>query len=117
MSSTYLPGLLSGSTNGRPIAVAATSSPGTLIHTAAAASGANQFDEIWLWATNIDSADRVLTLQFGGTTTADEIMITVKAGQTIMVLAGNRLNNGLILKAFADAANKVNLFGNVNNVS
>ena len=40
--------LLSGGTSGAPIPVAATATPGTLIHTAVA--GATSFDEVYLWA-------------------------------------------------------------------
>ena len=53
---------LSGSTNGRGIAVTATATLGTTIHTAHATA----LDEIWLYAANIDSTARILTVEFGG---------------------------------------------------
>ena len=43
--------LLSGGTSGAPIPVAATATPGTLVHTAVA--GATSFDEVYLWASNV----------------------------------------------------------------
>ena len=66
----------SESTNGRQIKVVATASSGTLIHTAHATA----FDEVWLYAVNDTATDRLLTIQWGGTTaTDDDIEYTVKA--------------------------------------
>jgi hypothetical protein len=58
---------LSASTDGRGIKVAATASPGTLIHTALDSIGAIEWDEIWLRATNTSGSPVQLTVQFGGT--------------------------------------------------
>ena len=46
MATTITKTLLSGSTNGRQIKVAATATPGTTIHTATNTAG--QMDEVWL---------------------------------------------------------------------
>ena len=54
---------LSASTDGRGIAVAATATAGTLIHTGS--STATTYDEIWLYATNTHSADEVIVVEFG----------------------------------------------------
>ena len=108
---------LSASTNGRPIAVAATASPGTTIHTAAANSGIGQFDEIWIWGCNTDTVSHTLSMQWGGTTSSDLFQYTIQPGATIVIAAGWRLNNGLIVKAYADLANKINLWGQVTNVT
>ena len=43
---------LSASSDGRGIKVAATSSPGTLIHTALASVAQNEWDEVWIRAIN-----------------------------------------------------------------
>jgi hypothetical protein len=51
---TFSKVLLSGSTNGASVLVAATSTPGTTIHTAV--SGTSSLDEIWLYADNSSSA-------------------------------------------------------------
>ena len=51
---TFSKQLLSGSTNGRPIAVSASATPGTIIHTSQ--SGTSGIDEVWLYATNTSTS-------------------------------------------------------------
>jgi hypothetical protein len=63
---TYSRQLLSGSTNGRNIPVAAIATPGTLLHTAVA--GTASFDELYLWAANVTGSAATLTIEFGGVT-------------------------------------------------
>ena len=114
---TYSKQLLSGGTNGKNIEVAATSSAGTTIHTAV--SGTSDMDEIWLYACNTDSSDRKLTIEYGGATSPDElteVTITAEAGWTLVV-PGLLLQNGLVVKAFAAAANVVNVNGYVNRIT
>lgn len=111
---TLAPILLSGSTNGRQIKVAATATAGTLLHTATSTSGA--FDEVWLWAVNSDTVSRKLTLELGGVSSPDdlvEVTIPPESGP-FCVLAGIRLNGGVAVRAFADAANVLLIHGNVN---
>ncbi len=108
---TYPKELLSGGTNGKNIKVAATATAGTTIHTAV--SGTSNKDEIWLYACNTDSTDRKLTIEYGGATSPDElteITITAEAGW-VLVCPGLLLQNGLVVKAFAAAANVVNVNG------
>ena len=71
MADTFTKEFLSGSNNGRPIKVAAAVTPGTLIHTADNSAK----DEIWLYAVNNDTADRLLTIEFGGVTDPDDLII------------------------------------------
>lgn len=105
---------LSGSTNGRPVKVAATATPGTTIHTAHASAK----DEIWLFATNTDTVDRVLTIEFGGTTSPDDLIkITVPAQDEVTVISGVPLSGGLLMKAFCPTASVINVFGHVNRIS
>ena len=105
--------LLSGSTHGRPIEVAATSSAGTTIHTAVA--GTTDIDEIWIWASNNHTGDIVLTIEFGGTTDQDDrLVIKVAAQSTELVVPGLILHNGCVVKAFAGTTNEINLVGYVN---
>jgi hypothetical protein len=107
---------LSGSTNGKPIAVAATGTPGTLIHTAQ--SGTTGLDEIWLYAVNSSSSDVKLTVEFGGTTTAEQIELTVTAESgLVLVSPGLVLNNSLVVRAFAATTNVVNISGYINRIS
>lgn len=114
---TYSKQLLSGSTNGKAIKVAATSTPGTTIHTAV--SGTSSIDEVWLWAQNTDTTDRKLTIEFGGTTSPDdtfELTIPAESG-LIPVVPGLPLQNSLVVKAFAATANVVLVTGYVNRIA
>jgi hypothetical protein len=105
---------LSGSTNGRPVKVTATGTPGTTIHTAHASAK----DEVYLFATNTDTVDRELTIEFGGTTSPDDLIkVTVPAKDTVQVVPGVPLSGSLLARAFAAAANVVNVFGYVNRIS
>jgi hypothetical protein len=106
---------LSGSTDGKPIKVVATATAGTTIHTAVAGTTAGTFDEIWLEATNNDTQARILTLEIGGAEVEYNCVINIpsKAG-FIRVLDGKILQNGMVLKAFASAANVISLDGYVN---
>ena len=107
----------SGSTNGKNIKVVATATAGTDIHTAV--SGTSDMDEIWLYACNTDSTDRKLTLEFGGTTSPDdlvEVTIGAEAGW-VLVCPGVLLQNSLVVKAFAAAANVVVINGYVNRIT
>lgn len=110
---------LSGSTDGRQIKVAATSSPGTTIHTAVASTSTGVYDEIWLYATNSDTTDRKLTIQFGGTTSPDdevEQVIPAEGGK-IFVIPGEILQNALVVKAFCASANVVMIGGWINAIA
>lgn len=113
--------ILSGSTDGRGIKVAATSSPGTTIHTGS--STATTIDEIWLYAMNTDTTARLLTVQWGGTTSPDDsIQITLSAQSGLTLIApglpikGNA-SAALIVKAFAATANVVTIHGYVNRIA
>lgn len=117
---TYSRALLSASTNGRGVKVAATAiGSGTVVHTATAVSGA--FDEIYLWASNSDVVDRFLTIGWGGTSSPDDLitpLIRIPAGSgPIPVVMGQVLNGGLVVKVSADAANVISIFGQVNHIA
>ena len=105
------------STSGMGVKVAATGSPGTTIHTATA--GATNFDEVWMWAVNTSAIDVLLTIQFGGVTAVDnDIPFTVKAKDGLkIVLVGNRLNGGLLVKAYADTTNVIVIYTNINRIT
>ena len=113
---TYSKQLLSGSTNGKQIKVVATSSSGTLIHTAV--SGTTGLDEVWLYAMNTDTTSRKLTIQWGGTTSPDdliELTIPAESGYTLVV-PGLLIQNSLVIRAFAATANVIVIGGYVNRV-
>ena len=113
---TYSKELLSGSTQGKGILVAATATAGTTIHTAVA--GTTDIDEIWLYGVNTHSADLKLTLEWGEATEPNgNIEITVPAEEGLMLLVpGLLLQNGLIVKAFAGTANEIVVHGYVNRI-
>lgn len=108
---------LSGSTDGKPIKVAATATAGTTIHTASSTA----LDELWLWVTNTDTADRTLTIEFGGTTDPDHLIVkalTIPASSVpIPIVTGQLLTNSLVVGAFASSANKLLITGYVNRIS
>ncbi len=108
---------LSGSTNGKGIPVTATATPGTLIHTAVA--GTSDYDEIWLWVTNIDdAADVKITIEYGGVAAGDQIEYTVAFEEGLKILLpGNVLQNSLVVRAFASTTALLNVHGFVNRIA
>ena len=105
----------SGSSDGRPIAVAATASPGTTLHAATNTSG--QVDEIWVTAWNVDTVARELTIELGGSSTSDQLVVSIPARSGgVLVVNGARLAGGVAVKAFAASASKINCVVTVNRV-
>lgn len=114
---TYTKLALSGSTNGQPILIAATSSPGTTLHTAT--SSTTNFDEIWLWAFNSSGSAVNLTVQWGGTTAPNNsIQLSMAAASGLyLIVPGLVLNNSLLCRAFAGTTNVLTISGFVNRIS
>ena len=115
--STFTKRVLSGSTNGKGIKVAATATAGTTIHTAVA--GTSDWDEIWLWCVNSSSSDVKLTLEYGEATAPDgniEYVVPAEDGLKI-ILPGTILQNELVLKAFAGTADVLIIHGFVNRIA
>ena len=109
---------LSGSTDGKAINVAATATPGTLIHTAVAGTGTDNYDETYIQAMNTDTVARKLTIEWGGVASPDDLIeqtIDPESG-LVWVIPGNRLQNGLVVRAFAATANVITIHGYVNKV-
>ncbi len=106
---------LSGSTDGRMVKVAATATAGTTIHTAHSTS----LDEVWLWAVNSDTTARKLTIEFGGTTSPDdliELTVAPESGLTL-ICPGLIVTNSVVVRAFCATANVVNVVGFVNRIA
>ena len=117
---TFTKQILSGSTDGRAIKVAATATPGTLIHTGS--STATTIDEVWLYAQNTDTTARKLTIEWGGTTAPDDLIeLTVGPESGLVLVAPGLLIKGnataLIVRAFAATTNVVTIHGYVNRIS
>jgi hypothetical protein len=112
--------ILSGSTNGRAIKVAATATPGTTIHTGSTNTAV--LDEVWLYAQNTDTTARKLTIEWGGTSSPDDLIeLTIPAESGLTLVAPGLLIKGagtaLVVRAFAASANVVTIHGYVNRVS
>jgi len=111
--------LLSGSTSGKPIPVAATATPGTTIHTAV--SGASSWDEVYIWASNVTASAATLTIEWGGVT--DPGQLSVKAvsipanSPPIPIMTGQVINGGLTIGAFSGTASAINITGYVNRIA
>jgi len=114
---TYQKRILSGSTSGRGIKVAATATAGTLIHTAVA--GAIDIDETFLYAWNSHTLTVKLTLEWGGVTAPDDnISLNIEPNSGLYLDApGLPLQGGLVIRAFASVANVIVVFGYVNRIT
>jgi hypothetical protein len=110
---------LSGSTDGKAIKVGAIGTPGKTIHTATGVSVPGSFDEIWLWGHNSGTKTVVLTLEWGGTSSPDDILrFTLSAGSGLVpLIPGFILQNGQIVGAFANEANVVTVNGFINTIT
>lgn len=118
---TFSKEILSGSTNGRGILVAATGTPGTTIH--ATGTSATIEDELWLYVHNTGTASVKLTLEFGGTTSPNdhiEYTVTGESGLYLIVPGipltgtGSAANT---VRAFAATGSVLNIFGYVNRIT
>lgn len=111
--------LLSGSTNGKPIKIVPTATAGTTIHTAV--SGTSSYDEVYVWFTNTSSSAVDLTIEYGGVTDPDCLIVKTYSlpakSPPIPILTGQVLQNGLVIGAFASAANVVLATGYVNRIA
>lgn len=113
----YARNKLSGSTDGKGIKVTGTNTASAVtIHTAV--SGTTNLDEIYLFAQNndADGETRTLTIEFGGTSDPDNLIILpipCRAG-LVPICEGLLLQNSQVIKAFADEANDVQIYGSVN---
>lgn len=110
---------LSGSTDGKPIKITQTATAGDTIHTAVAGTTAGTYDEIWLYAYNGDTVSRNLTIEFGGATVPDQNIVLTLASKSglQLIVPGLILQNGMVVKAFASAANVITISGWVNSIT
>jgi hypothetical protein len=84
-------------------------------------SGASSFDELWLWVSNVTASPATLTIEWGGVTDPGDhickaISVSANSGPTLVV-AGEVLNGGLLVKAFSGTASALNLTGYVNRIA
>lgn len=118
---TFTKTLLSGSSQGRAIKVAATATAGTTIH--ATGTSSTNIDEVWLYAYNSSTGPVPLTVEYGGTTAPDQnirIDVPPQSGLTLVVpgliLTGDGTTAATI-RAFAGTTNVIQISGYVNRIS
>jgi hypothetical protein len=114
---TFTKSILSGSTDGKSIKVAATATAGTLIHTGSATAAT--LHEVWLYAVNSSASDVKLTIEWGAAASPDDhIEYTVKAENGLYLIVPGLLIKGnataLTVRAFAATANVICINGYVN---
>jgi hypothetical protein len=113
---------LSASTQGKGINVTTTDTNGAgdsglsnanPIHVAV--SGTTDIDEVWIYASNTSASDVILTIEFGGDGGVQHnIVTTLAASSTELVVPGLILHNGLNIRAFAAAEDVITIFGFAN---
>ena len=110
---------LGNSTNGRGILVAATSSPGTLIHTTS--TTATTIDEVWLYAQNTDTSARKLTVEWGGTGSGDILEVTIQPESGLILISAGLIllysGSTTTINAFAATTNVIGIYGYVNRIA
>lgn len=103
---------LTGSTNGRGIAIA---TAGITVHTATTATSA--VEEVHLWFVHNGASTATLSVYMGTTGVADEIIYELPAKDGLhLVVPGLFLASGLICAAFAGATGMVG-FGFINRLT
>jgi hypothetical protein len=108
---------LSGSTHGRGVKVAATSSAGTTIHTAT--SSTTDCDVITLYAYNSSASAVNLTIEWGGVSDPDDLIkLSIPAASGLTLVCPDLvIRNSLVVRAFAGTTNVVTVQGFVNRVA
>jgi hypothetical protein len=117
---TFTKKILSASTDGKAIKVAATATAGTLVHTGSTTT--TTLDEIWLYAVNSSASSVKLTIEWGEATAPDgniELTVQPEAGLVTVIpgllIKGNA--TALTVKAFAATANVITIHGFVNQIT
>ena len=107
--------VLTGSTNNRAIGVSAS---GVVIHTVASLT--TTLDEVYLWAVNDGTQAYGVTVEFGGSNSADKITMSVanQEGPQLMVpgiiLAGAATPP--VVSSFVTGTNTISILGYVNRI-
>ena len=117
---TFTKSILSGSTDGKAILVAATATPGTLIHTGSTTT--TTLHEVWLYAVNTSASNVKLTVEWGEATAPNgNIEFTVAAENGLYLIVPGLLLKGnataLTVRAFAATTNVIAIHGFVNQIA
>ena len=115
MTYNFLKKQFSTSTNGRPIGISATASPGTLIHTAV--TGSIHLDEVYVYAVNNATGSGTITVEQGGSAEYDRVSVLLPPSSgSILVIPGAPLNGGLEVRAYFTTSGSCNVTGWVNRI-
>lgn len=114
---TFSKTILSNSTDGKGVLVAATATAGTLVHTGP--TNTAQLHEVWLYAVNSSATDVKLTIEWGEATAPNgNIEFTVKAENGLYLIVPGLLLKGnataLTIRAFAGTGSVIVVHGYVN---
>lgn len=118
---TFSKEILSGSTQGRGILVAATATAGTTIHATGTSTAIE--DEVWLYAVNSSTNSVKLTIEFGGTTSPNDLIeFTVLPEDGLYLIVPGLILTGTgsaanTVRAFAGTASVISIFGYVNRIT
>jgi hypothetical protein len=102
---------LTGTSGGKGIKISSTNS-GVEIHTHDSTFDQSQFDELHLWAYNSHSSSVTVTLQWGGTTSPDNLIpIALQPGSYLQIVCGQHIGGDLAVNAVASVADKIIVYG------
>jgi hypothetical protein len=118
---TYTKELFTNSSAGRPILVAGTNTTtATFVHVTGTSN--TIIDEVWLYAVNSNTAQQTLSIEFGGSTSTNDIIpvaINPSEGMYICIPGVPITGNGTAssnIKAFATVANAIIISGYINRI-
>lgn len=105
---------LSGSTHGRGILLSGTATGSSVtIHTGQASTTLS--DIVSLYANNFDTGSRLVTIEWGGTTSPNDLItLWVPPKSIVLIVPDLLIRNSLVVKGWADTANLVTILGFVN---
>lgn len=107
--------ILSGSTNGLPEDLGTSA---TTIHEIETTTA--DFEEVWVWLSNITTSQVVVQLQIGHDTDTDKrVMVKVPAEETVLAIPGWTFKGQAgpkYVKGQTGSANQVNFSGYVNHI-
>jgi hypothetical protein len=107
--------ILSGSSNGLPEDLGTSQ---TEIHTIETTTA--DYEEVWVWLSNITTSQVVVTLQIGHDSNTDRrVMVKVPAESTVLAIPGWTFKGHAgpsVIKGATGSANQVNFSGYVNHI-
>ena len=116
----YTATTLSAATSGQLIKILATATPGTTIHTATAFDAPEGVDEVYLWAGSTSASNVNLTVQVTGQGLEDRsinMQVPPAYSGPLLVLAGHRVCDGVVVTATASVTERIVVWGHVNRIS